>query len=566
MLKSIMKGNNFRRIIILSFSLAFFSLLLFECRVFQKDPGKLSFEISFSDKLSDAPLDGRLFLLISNDSTREPRFQISYINLNSQLIFGKDINNVKSGDIEIFDKSVFGYPLKSISEIPPGKYFAQALLHKYETFNRSDGFTLKLPMDRGEGQQWNRAPGNLYSTPKEIYIDPTKNETLKIVLDQEIPPIPEPETTKYIKHVKIQSELLTEFWGRPMFLGAHILLPEGFEKHPDARYPLIINHGHFPYTFSGFSENPEGQGRSDKFFKAWTGPNFPRVIIIKIQHANPYYDDSYAVNSANLGPYGDAITYELIPYIEERFRCLGESWARTLIGGSTGGWESLAVQIFYPDDYNGAWGFCPDPVDFRAYTVVNIYEDKNAYYYEGIWKRVPRPGARNHLGKVLCTNEEMNHYEYVLGSKGRSGQQLDIFQAVYGPVGQDGYPKPIWDKFTGVINNSVANYWKENYDLRYILERDWETLGPKLKGKINIYVGDMDTYYLNNAVYLMEDFLKTTKHPYYNGIIQYGDRDVHCWTGPNPEGQSYLNQYVPLMVTHMRQTAPPGADKTSWKY
>ena len=179
-----------------------------------------------------------------------------------------------------------------------------------------------------------------------------------------------------------------------MHLGAHVLLPHGYDTHPDARYPLMIFHGHFPKDFGGFRvETPdqdlepeyserfqvEGYNRivqehDHQFYKDWTGKDFPRVIVIEIQHANPYYDDSYAVNSANLGPYGDAITYELIPYIEQQFRGIGAGWSRFLYGGSTGGWEALAAQVFYPDEYNGCYAACPDPIDFRAYCLVNIYD------------------------------------------------------------------------------------------------------------------------------------------------------------------------------------------------
>jgi len=454
------------------------------------------------------------------------------------------------------------------------------LLHRYETFHRADGHVVKLPMDR----RWNRAPGNLYSTPQKVYLDPAEKKTIHLVMDNKIPPIPPPQDTKYIKHVRLQSKLLTEFWGRPMFLGACVLLPEGFDEHPEARYPLVINHGHFPYTFSGFRETPpdpdlppvyserfgiEGYNRiveeyAYKFYQDWTSPNFPRVVLIKIQHANPYYDDSYAVNSANLGPYGDAITYELIPYIEEKFRCLGAGWARFLYGGSTGGWEALAAQIFYPDEYNGCWAACPDPIDFRAYTIVNIYEHQNAYFLESPWKKTPRPGHRNYLGEISATLQEMNYRELVLGTHARSGDQWDIWQAVYGPVGEDGYPKPIWDKKTGKIDHEVAAYWRENYDLRYIL-------GPKLKGKIHIYVGDMDNYYLNNAVYLMEQFLESTKDPYYDGEVDYGDRAEHCWNGDHSRPNAisrlrYHQMFIPRAVKRLLKTAPPGADLTSWRY
>jgi hypothetical protein len=295
------------------------------------------------------------------------------------------------------------------------------------------------------------------------------------------------------------------------------------------------------------------------------------MILVTIQHANPYYDDSYAVNSANIGPYGDALTHELIPYIEEQYRGIGEGWARTLYGGSTGGWESIAVQIMYPDEYNGTWTFCPDPIDFRAYTVVNIYEDQNAYYLDSEWKRTPRPGRRNWLGHVSSTLEEDNLLELVLATNGRSGGQWDIWQAVYSPVGDDGYPAPIWDKRTGEIDHEVAEYWRDNYDLGHILQRDWATLGPKLRGKLHIYVGDMDNYYLNNAVYLVEEFLESTTNPYYAGVVEYGDRFEHCWSGdhdnPNQISRLTINQRVaPQMVRRMLQTAPPGADVRSWRY
>jgi hypothetical protein len=557
------------------------------------DP-KLPIEIrvSFGSDRSATALDGRLLVMLSTDPKDEPRNQINDTP-GSQQIFGINVDGLKPGEEAAFDSSVMGYPLESLASVPPGKYRIQALLHKYETFHRADGHVVKLPMDRGEGQQWNKAPGNLYSTPREITIEPAQSSpaVFHVVLDKVIPPIPDPPTTKYIKHEKIQSERLSKFWGRPFFLGAHVLLPEGFDSHPDAHYPLVIFHGHFPQTFGGFREEPPDpnlkpdyserfhlagynkitQERAYQFYKEWTGPNYPRMIIIEIQHANPYYDDSYAVNSENLGPYGDAITYELIPYLEKKYRCLGSGWARFLYGGSTGGWEALAVQTFYPDEYNGCYAACPDPIDFRAYTVVDIYKDKNAYYDEGPWHKVKRPGHRDYLGHLAATVEDMNRRELVLGTKSRSGQQWDIWEAVYSPVGPDGYPKPIWDKKTGVIDHKVAEYWREHYDLRYILERDWPKIGKKLEGKINIYVGDMDNFYLNNAVYLTEEFLKKTTNPPYGGEVLYGDRAEHCWNGdkiqPNAISRlRYHQMYAPKIVKRLLETAPKGADVTSWRY
>jgi hypothetical protein len=551
---------------------------------------QLRFGISFPAERSKTPLDGRLLLLISTNDKAEPRFQITG-GADTQLVFGMDVDGLAPGVEAVVDASSFGYPLRSLAELPRGEYFVQALLHRYETFHRADGHVVKLPMDRGEGQQWNAAPGNLYSAPRRIVLDPENAETIHLALDVEIPPIPPPKDTKYIRHEKIQSELLTKFWGRPMSIGACLLLPDGFDAHPEARYPLIVFHGHFPATISGFRETPpdpnlkpdyserfhiSGYNRIQEqyayeFFKEWKGPSFPRVIVMEIQHANPYYDDSYAVNSANLGPYGDAIVRELIPYIEKKYRGLGQGWARFLYGGSTGGWEALASQIFYPDEFNGCYAACPDPIDFRAYTIIDIYEHRNAYTVDSQWKKTPRPGLRNYLGEVSATLEEMNHRELALGTHSRSGDQWDIWQAVFGPVGPDGYPAPIWDKLTGEIDPKVAEFWKQNYDLRYILERDWKTLGPKLRGKIHIYVGDMDNYYLNNAVYLMEAFLKSTKDPYYDGEVDYGDRAEHCWNGdqnqPNYVSRlRYHQMYIPRAVKRMEQTAPPDADLKSWRY
>jgi hypothetical protein len=561
-----------------------------ELKVEAMTQSKLKFEVTFPESASKDALDGRLLLLISTNNEKEPRFQISE-DLSTQQVFGVDVDGWKAGQAKAVDENASGYPRRSLSQVPPGEYWVQALLHRYETFRRADGHTVKLPMDRGEGQQWNSAPGNFYSKPVKMRIDPNSASSISLSLDQQTPPIEPPKDTKYVKHIRIKSERLSKFWGRPMFLGAHVLLPEGFDSHPNARYPLVIFHGHFPADFDGFRETPpdpnlkpeyserfhlEGYNRivqeqAYQFYKDWTGPDFPRFIIVEIQHANPYYDDSYAVNSANLGPYGDAITYDLVPEIEKRFRGIGQGWARFLYGGSTGGWEALAAQMFYPDEYNGCWAACPDPIDFRAYTVVNIYEHENAYYADSKWKQILRPGKRNYLGELSATIQDMNYMELALGSNGRSGGQWDIWQAVYSPVGSDGYPKPIWDKLTGKIDRSVAEYWRENYDLGYILKRDWVKLGPKLEGKIHIYVGEADNYFLNNAVYLVEDFLKTTKNPAYGGEVDYEPRAEHCWCGdhtrPNAISRLRYHQlHAPKIVERIMKSAPPGADLKSWRY
>lgn len=552
--------------------------------------GITRFEISIDASLHTVDMDGRLLLFISDNDSREPKSQVND-NPDTQMLFGQNVEGWSAGTSETMAKEAFGYPLESLADVPAGDYFVQVLLHKYETFNRADGHTVKLPMNRGAGQNWRRAPGNIYSKPIRVSVDPDKPQTIELNITEINPPVEEPEDTKYIKHIKMKSERLSKFWGRDIYLGAHILLPEGFDEHPEAQYPLMVFHGHFPGDFGGFRTTPPDpdmepvyssrfgldgyniiqQQEAYDFYKQWTSDDFPRMLIIEIQHANPFYDDSYAVNSANIGPYGDAITYELIPYIEEQFRGIGEGWARFLYGGSTGGWEALAVQVFYPDEYNGCFAACPDPIDFRAYSLVNLYEDENAYYLDGKYRKSLRAAKRDYLGNVTASLRDMNMRELALGDKGRSGDQWDVWQAVYAPVGDDGYPKPIWDKYSGEIDQSVATHFKENYDLRYIMDRDWETLGPKLKGKLHIYCGDMDNYYLNNAVYLAEEFLENTENPYYAGDVAYGDRAEHCWNGdpelPNAISRlRYNSMYVPKVMKRIKESAPKGADLTSWRY
>ena len=548
------------------------------------------FNVKINNNLHTENFDGRLLLLFSNNNAAEPRFQISDA-LSTQIILGKNVDQWAIGSTQSIAEEAYGFPKERLSQIPAGDYYVQVLLHKYETFHLKNGKVVKLPMDRGEGQHWNLAPGNIYSKPIKIHFDPKNTEVVQLTIDQIIPPIIEPTDSKYIKHIKIQSKLLTEFWGRPMYLGAHILLPEGFDTHQNVKYPLAIYHGHFPSDLSGFSTTPPNpnlipdtsarfnitgynkiqEEEAYQFYKQWTGPNFPRVLAIEIQHATPYYDDSYAVNSANMGPYGDAITYELIPEIEKQFRGIGQGWARFTYGGSTGGWEALAVQVFYPNEYNGAYAACPDPIDFNHYTTINIYKDENAYYAKSDFKDLARPSHRNYLGHINSTIKETNQRELALGTHSRSGDQYDVWEAVFSPMGEDGYPKRIFDKHSGTIDKSVAAYWKENYDLAHIIKRDWPKIGEQLKGKIHLYVGDMDNYYLNNAVYTAEDMLKQLKNPSCNCVIDYGDRAEHCWNGDHTQPNyisrlRYHQMFISKWAQEVKTRAPKGVDLKSWLY
>lgn len=549
-----------------------------------------TFSVSISPNLHNAALDGRLLLLLSNNDKAEPRYQVND-GAETQMVFGMDVDTWQPGTQQLVDIHSFGYPIERLSDVPAGDYYVQVLLHKYETYHLKNGKTVKLPADRGEGQHWNIAPGNIYSTPVKIHFDPKTATVVSLTINNIIPPIEEAKDTKYIKHIKIQSKLLTEFWGTPTYLTAQILLPEGFDEHPNVHYPLAIFHDHFVHDFDGFRTTPPDenlkpdtserfhitgynkivQQENYDFYKQWTGPNFPRVIAMKIAHANQYYDDSYAVNSENLGPYGDAITYELIPEVEKRFRGIGQGWARFLYGGSTGGWEALAVQVFYPKEYGGCYAACPDPIDFNNYTTINIYKDKNAYYIESDFKKTPRGAHRDYMGRTTATAESSNHRELALGTHSRSGDQYDIWEAVFSPMGDDGYPKRIYDKYTGAIDSSVASYWRDHYDLAHIIQRDWNKIGPDLKGKMHIYVGEMDNYFLNNAVQSAEEILKQLQNPNCDCQVDYQPRAEHCWNGDHTQPNyisrlRYHQMFIKKWAEEIKARAPKGADLKGWRY
>jgi hypothetical protein len=554
-------------------------------------PTGLEFTVSYPASQSSGPLDGRVILLLSRDMTNEPR---THVEANEPLaapyLFGLNVEGLAPGADVVINDNAFGWPAAHLSAIPGGEYYVQAVLNRYETFHLADGRTLKLPPDKGEGQQWAKKPGNLYSAPLKLYVDASHPARTALILDQMVPPIAPKTDNEFIRHIRIRSELLSRFWGRDVFIGAHILVPKGFDAHPQSRYPLMVFHGHYPDDISGFRTTPPDphlspdyserfhlagynriqQQEAYAFYQKWISADFPRFLVVEIEHANPYYDDSYAVNSANLGPYGDAINKELIPEIERRFRGIGAGWARFTYGGSTGGWEALATQVFYPDMYNGAFAACPDPIDFRAYTLINLYKDRNAYTLQGEALTVERPAFRNYLGEVFATQRDENYMELTQGDRSRSGGQYDIWQAVFSPVGADGYPKPIFDKLSGAIDAEVAGYWREHFDLSYIIARDWATLAPKLQGKIHLYVGNGDNYYLTDSVYFGQETLESLQPPY-GGSVAYGDRAEHCWNGDPTSANAYSRlhynfQYLPLILERIKASAPAGADLKSWRY
>jgi hypothetical protein len=510
----------------------------------------LRVEVSVPSAVRKEPVTGRVYVMIARTNEREPRLQIGR---TGTPFFGRDVEMLPPGRAAVLDQTDLGTPVASLKDIPPGEYFVQGFVNVYSEFKRADGHTVWMHDDQWEGQHWNVSPGNFYSVPQRVQIGPAA-ETIKLVADQPIPPVQVPADSAWVKRFKIQSALLTKFWGRPIYLGATVLLPRDYDTST-VRYPILYRQGHFSLAA------PLGFEEGGTLHKEWIRDDFPRMIVVTLQHPTPYFDDSYGVNSVNNGPYGDALMQELIPEIEKRFRVIGEPWARVTDGGSTGGWISLAHQIFYPDFYGGVWSYCPDSVTFTDVEGINIYKDENAFYRKIDWRTVPIINTREVNGHVRLTSEQRNHMELVNGTKGRSGEQLDIWSAVFGPLGKDGYFEPLFDKRTGVINRTVAEYWREHYDLLEYLKRNWSTVGPKLVDKVHVYTGTMDNFFLNNSTRELEDWMKTTQNPHYKGFFLYGDGKGHCWQGPESTPER-LRQ----MATHIMRHKPEGMTTPWWRY
>ena len=548
-----------------------FSELLIALTLFLVQPTWLysqpapNFQIVVAKNAHPEKVTGRAFVIISRRGQDSLLDRVGSWEEETPF-FAIDVSDLPAGRSTTIDARTLGYPLHSLNELPAGDYYVQALLNVYTEFHRSDGHVIWAHMDQWEGQKFNQSPGNLYSDVHRVHLDPAAGYHVRLELTHVIPPITVPPDTKWVKHIKIQSDLLSRFWGQPVYLGAVVLLPKDYDQHPDSHYPVVYEQGHFglePPLFMQM-EPPSPGSKNGAFrylaFQAWSGDNFPRMIAVTFQHPTPYYDDSYAVNSANNGPYGDAIMQELIPYLERQFRIIRQPWARVLMGGSTGGWEAMALQLYHPDFFGGTWVGFPDPIDFRHYQLINIYDDDNAFEAPGYeWVARERPLMRTREGQVVETVRQMSQLEEVLGSHGRSGQQLEAWEAVYGPLGEDGYPQPLWDKQTGKIDHQVAVYIREHgYDLRAFAQENWSRIGPQLTDKIFVWVGDMDNFYLNLAVYDMDDFLG--KHPDVHAHFEYGRPEKgHGWFPWQPD------EFIEQMADHIASLAPPNT-LSEWHY
>lgn len=536
----------------------------------QAQANALRFDVSIPRSVSAQPVTGRLLIAIAARETPEPRLAIG---LKGPMILGVDLEQLPAGQSISVDATAVSYPLKNLHDLPAGDYYVQALLTRYGQVRRSDGHTIWVPTQHRR-LPFTLLPGNLFSKPQKLHLDPRMPSTARFELTETIAPLEQPKDTQWLRHVRIKSKILSDFWGTPIYLGASALLPRDYDRHPQTRYPTLYaqsQEGAKPFYFNPDPASHAGDlglrsgnvQTGYEFYQSWRSDGFPRFVVIVMEQSSPYFLEAYSVDSANNGPYGRALTEELIPYLEKKFRLIPQPYARVVEGASTGGWESLALQLKYPDFFGGAWVFNPDPIDFTHYQLMNIYQDENAFSVPlSPFMSAERPMRRTVEGQVTDTFREVARLEAALGTKGRSGYQFDGWQSVHGPVGPDGYPVMLFDKLTGVIDKEVANYYREHgYDLAEYTRRNWSTLGPKLVGKLNFFSGEMDHFYLNLAVYDFEAMLKASKDPHYPGRFEYGrPKQGHSW---------HLTDFADMIReigAHVKKNAPAGAETAAWNY
>jgi hypothetical protein len=525
-----------------------------------------TFQISYSRAASSGPVTGRLILILAIKGEPEPRLAVSP---NGPALIGLDIDQLQPNQPVTIDASALGFP-KSLAELPAGDYFAQAIINVYTQVHRSDGHAIWVHINDGTQEFFNNASGNLYSKVQQVHLG--SGGSFSLTVDRAIPSAQDPADTEWVKHVRVRSERLSAFWGRPIYIHATVLLPKGYADHPDARYPTIYTMGHeVPFNFDPKPAPPpsaqqleeRGLESGYQFYQSWASDHFPRVIAVSFQQQTPFFPDSYSVNSVNQGPYGDAMIEEVIPYLESHFQMIGKPYARLVEGASTGGWQTLALQLYHPDFFGGVWVLQPDPISFRHYQMINAYEDANAFSVpSGPFTAAVRPMRRTTEGQVTITIRDLSRFEAVLGSHGRSGYQLEAWEAIYGPIGDDGYPTPLWDKETGQIDHAVAEYMRDHgYDLLEYTKRNWSSLGPKLVGKLHFLCGDMDNFYLNLAVYDYQAFLKSTANPHYEAEFTFGrPMKGHGWHAFT------WAEMVNRMANHVKTEAAAGDNNSSWNY
>lgn len=544
-----------------------------------------SIRVSLPPDVSSSPVSGRLLVMFATaDTAPDHDVHLELVpTTEATAFFGQDVVDWRPGQVLTLSPNASGFPYPSLAELPRGRYRLQASFERYEHYHRQDGHALLLPivdpLDSASARP--AAPRRWYSPAEDILWDGRQAPRL---LTMSIPVQPRASfvATAWVKSFRIRSQRLSEFWGRDMYLGALVTLPAGYADYPQTRYPLLIRLGGLPLVPTHWRERAPAtglsldstEGRAQQAgwenFNYWQAPTTPRMIMVELQHPTPYADSSLAVDSLNNGPYAEAILQELLPALEQAYRIEPSAWARFLFGGGDGGWSALALQLRYPAEFNGAWAACPDPVDFRHFGLIDLQSDHNAFFEEGLHLRLWRAAKRDAQGRTLANLADMGRWEQALADRSRSQEQWDRWEAAFSPLGVDGYPRRIWHRTTGVIDDEAAEHWHQYHDLHGLLLNRAAVDRAALRGKLRIRIGDRDSYFFDNAVRALDTSLRQSA-PELALSVDYGRGVAECWSGRHdlPVATArlrYLQDVVPWAMERVLQTAPAEADTASWRY
>lgn len=482
-------------------SLTALSVLLF-ARMALADIDSVQITLPDSEEMHS----GRLYVVFSRSDEEEPRLAIGddVVPANATPFYALDVNNW-DGSVIDFNPSA-GFPFAAISDLEAGQWYVQAL---YDT----DAILSEV-----------NSPGAFYSSVLPVMID-NATTNLELQLDQQLPAETLPEDTDLLKFVKIRSDLLSDFYGTDVFLRASVLLPSSYSEGSSRRYPVLYNVAGMNGRYTRASRLLD----NEEFMDYWENENSSQAVMVFLDGESPF-GDSYQVNSAVSGPYADANFTELFPYLAENFPIADQPSNRFVTGCSTGGWVSMALQIIYPDYFNGAWSLSPDSPSFRAFQLVDIYNDSNAFFTP---TGMTRPSSRDDDGDPRFSIADEVRMEAAIGRGDTfvtSGMQWGAWNAVYGQPDENGNPIPIWDQETGQIDPEAASGWLP-WDLEYYVRENWSEIGPSLNGKLHFWMGDMDNYYLNNGLRNLEQAFSEMEAP--GAIVEFNwlPNHGHCGFG-----------------------------------
>ncbi len=437
--------------------------------------GPIRFKIILDSEAASTTISGRLFVLMTDRADKVERISTSFVPGGS-WISALEVEAIRPGQAITFDPDANAYP-QPFSTAPKGKRQFMALLDPDHSYSYG-------------GQD----AGDLFGPVVQLEIDPSSTEPVELHLSKLTPARAKIEDTEQVKLGEFQSRLLTAFWGRPIMMRAGVALPPSYLKEPTRTYPAV-------YNIHGFGGNHTSAWRA--------GPAASKEMAEgkRAEMVMVYLDASFSTghhvfaDSVNNGPWGQALTEELIPFLESKYRIISKPHARFLTGHSSGGWSTLWLQVAYPDFFGGTWSTAPDSVTFKSFTGIDAtYGSKdNAFRNaDGSTKNLARMNGKN-----VASVEEFLKQEEVAGPV---GGQLASFDWVFSPRGPDGRPMKLFNRVTGEQDSFVQKYW-EKYDIKLVLERNWATLGPKLLGKVHLVVGSMDTFHLEEAAKMLCSFL-----------------------------------------------------------